>query len=118
MSFNKSIIDILADFQKNKGIEKVAKGIGLGVGGLGIMSFMVGLDNKARSREYKNLQRKNLNKQIKDRNDSQLVKDAYNFEVRYKSKPEDMVLPDYTGLTQELFKRKTGHSNSWGGRKY
>lgn len=88
------------------------------VGGISIMDMLVRADNQARSNEYVAKQRRQLNREIKQRNNSKIIKEAYNFQVKYMPKEEEMVLPSYEGLPQELFMRRTGHTNSWGGRRY
>lgn len=98
--------------------KKTLVGTGIAVGSIGMMDTLVRLDNKARSNEMKSKQRRDINKQIRMRNDDKVLREAYNYKIPYKSKPEDMVLPTYEGLNQELFMRRTNHSNTWGGRKY
>lgn len=104
--------------RSNSGVLKTAGVAGAAIASVGVMSAMVSMSRKAESNDMKAQQRRNTNKEIKKRNDDKLLREAYNYRVRYKYKEEDMVLPNYNGLNQELFMRRTNHTNTWGGRRY
>lgn len=108
----------IQDFTAKKGLIKGLAVAGIAVAGVSIMDLMLRSDNKARQYRQEYLQRQAVNKKIRDRNNNETVRRAYNFEVPYRADPEQMALPSYSGLTQELFQRRKGHSNSWGGKKY
>jgi heme exporter protein D len=105
-------------FLENHGAVKAGVIAGAVLGGTELMSAMLSIENESHKHQMLQEAQQKQKKEKRMRSDSQLVKDAYNYQTPFVPTPENQVLNPQNGLVQQLYGERSGHSKSWGGRRY
>jgi hypothetical protein len=108
----------LAGMLKDGGTKQVLGGAAAILGGVTTLDYLLKLQSHSRMEQMVRQEKDKLKKEQTMRSDSKLVKEAYNYQVPFQATPDNQVLDPQYGLVQKLYGQKTGHTNTFGGRKY
>lgn len=112
------LADKLAGMMSRNTLKQAGIMAGVLIGGVTLMDFMLKIGNEMHKQDMIHQARGKNKRELQMRRDSQLVREAYNYEIPYQASPETQVLDPQYGLVQKLYGERTGHTNSWGGRRY
>jgi hypothetical protein len=97
---------------------KLAIGAAITVGAATILDTIMSTQDRWRGHKQQRIQQRDYEEQEADY--AKYKTEAYNYQLEPEIPLEQQrqVLDTYAGLPQHLYSQRTGHTNSWGGRKY